>query len=105
MEKKGVFDLKMKTKLLSSFQHVVVETIIKTVLEAKNKLGINRVVCGGGVIANNYLRQRLEQEKAKGMELFVSPRQFSGDNAAMVAGLGFYLYNIKKTKKSIRSRI
>ncbi|MCQ9205172.1 MAG: tRNA (adenosine(37)-N6)-threonylcarbamoyltransferase complex transferase subunit TsaD [Omnitrophica bacterium] len=93
MEKKGTFGLKVRQRLVSSFQYAALETIIAIVLDAKNKLKIKSVVCGGGVIANEYLRKRLKEEKSKGIDLFIAPKEYSGDNAAMVAGLGFYLYN------------
>ncbi|MFH1519801.1 MAG: tRNA (adenosine(37)-N6)-threonylcarbamoyltransferase complex transferase subunit TsaD [Candidatus Omnitrophota bacterium] len=93
LEKKGIFDSKMKKKLMSSFQYAVIETIIKTILEAKDKLKIKRIVCGGGVVANKYLRRRLKQEEKQGIEVLMAPLEYTGDNAAIVAGLGFYLYN------------
>lgn len=101
MEKKGIFDLTMKIKLISSFQFAVLETIINTILDAVEKSKINKVVCGGGVIANRYLRRRLKEEERGGIKFFISPREYAGDNAAMAAGLGFYLHN----KKNIESNI
>ena len=100
MEKKGIFDLKMKKKLISSFQYTVIETVIRTVLEAKDKLKIKWIVCGGGVTANKYLRRRFRGEENRGMKVFLPSLEYSGDNAAMVAGLGFYLYN-KRRKREV----
>ena len=99
MEKQGSFNRTMKIRLVSSFQHVVVKTLTDTIIEAANKLNASRVVCGGGVIANKYLRQCLKKRACNGLRFFVSPTEFAADNAAMVAGLGFYLYN-KRGKKS-----
>ena len=99
MEKKGIFDFKMKKRLVSSFQYVALETIIRTILEAKDKLRMKKIVCGGGVIANKYLRERLKAQEKGRTKVFLAPFEYSGDNAAIVAGLGFYLYN-KKGKKS-----
>ena len=93
LEKKGVFNLEIKKKLISSFQYSALETVIETIFEARDRLKMRTVVCGGGVIANSYLRQRLRDEASKGLKLYISPREYCGDNAAMVAGLGFYLYN------------
>lgn len=102
MEKKGIFDLDTKIKLISSFQYVVFETIVKTVLAATKKFKIKRVVYGGGVIANSYLRKYLKnEEKKERVKFFIAPRIYAGDNAAIVAGLGFYLYNKKKVKSSL----
>ena len=59
------------------------------------------MVCGGGVVANKYLRERLKEEKTRGFSLYISPFGYCSDNAAIVAGLGFYLYNKKGRKSSI----
>jgi len=101
MEKLGCFDSKAKLKLISSFQYSSLETLISTIQEAVNKSGIKRVVCGGGVIANKYLRQRLSQQEGKKMRFLISPIGYAGDNAAIVAGLGFYLYNKKGRRSDI----
>ena len=101
MEKKGTFDSKMKKRLVSSFQYTAMETIIRTILEAKDKLKIKKIVCGGGVIANKYLRRRLKEEEKGGLKVFLPPFEYSSDNAAMVAGLGFYLYNKRGKNSSI----
>ena len=101
IEKKGLFNSEMKRKLVSSFQYAALETIIATILEAKDKLRIRRIVCGGGVVANKYLRKRLKNEERGGIKVFLAPFEYSGDNAAIVAGLGFYLYNIKGKKSAI----
>ena len=92
LEKNKPIDKKTKISLLSSFQHVVVETVIDTILDAAAREGLRRVVCGGGVFANRYLRSRL-QAKASHVRLFLPPLEYTTDNAAIVAGLGFYLYN------------
>lgn len=93
LEKKGEFNLKVCQRLLSSFQYCALETIIKLVIDVSDKLKIKRIACGGGVIANKYLRRRLKEEEKCGREFFIAPKEYTGDNAAMVAGLGFYLYN------------
>lgn len=100
MEKIGALDRKMKVKLVSSFQYAALEAVITVVLEAARQLGINTVVCGGGVTANNYLRARLSRP-GPCLKFLLSPREYAGDNAAIVAGLGFYLYNRKGIKSNM----
>ncbi len=99
MEQRGIFSSRIRTKLASSFQFTVLEAVIAVILEAAEKFKINRIVCGGGVVANRYFRQRIKEENRKGKEFFIASREYAGDNAAIVAGLGFYLYN----KKGVRS--
>ncbi|UCD14803.1 MAG: tRNA (adenosine(37)-N6)-threonylcarbamoyltransferase complex transferase subunit TsaD [Candidatus Omnitrophota bacterium] len=102
LQKKRILDKETKVKLVSSFQHSVVQTMVKTIIDAAQKHKIKRIVCGGGVIANKLLRQTLKQAQARtNCECFLSPLAYCGDNAAIVAGLGFYLYNKRGVRRSI----
>jgi len=101
LEKKGLFNSEMRKKLVSSFQYVALETIISTILEARDKFRMKRIVCGGGVVANKYLRKRLREEEKRETKVFLAPLEYSGDNAAIVAGLGFYLYNTRGKKSTV----
>ena len=75
----------------------MVTALVQSTIEAAKKSKVQHIVCGGGVTANSRLRQvfkeKCTQEK---IGLFLPPRQYATDNAAMVAGLTFYLYNNKK---------
>ncbi|MBD3263666.1 MAG: tRNA (adenosine(37)-N6)-threonylcarbamoyltransferase complex transferase subunit TsaD [Candidatus Omnitrophica bacterium] len=94
MEERSELTAGIKKRLLSSFQYTALEKVIQTVLEAVDRTGIKRVACGGGVVANKYLRKRFGEKREKA-DFLLSPLEYTGDNAAMVAGLGFYLYNKK----------
>ncbi|MCM8786816.1 MAG: tRNA (adenosine(37)-N6)-threonylcarbamoyltransferase complex transferase subunit TsaD [Candidatus Omnitrophica bacterium] len=96
LEKKHLLDKKTKIKLISSFQETVVCTLVNTIKEAASRYGVLKIVCGGGVFANSYLRKSL---RIKNKMVLLSPIEYATDNAATVAGLGFYLYN----NKGIRS--
>lgn len=93
LEKKGVLDKKTKIKIVSAFQESVVNTLVSVVDDAVKEFRLLTVVCGGGVVANSYLRKRLEKQAQGKYRLLIAPREYSGDNAAIVAGLGFHLYN------------
>jgi N6-L-threonylcarbamoyladenine synthase len=99
LEKEKKIDGVTKIKLISSFQEVVFDTLISVILEATEKYKTKRVVCGGGVMANRHLRKKIGQIKE--IDFIITPLEFATDNASMVAGLGFYLYN----KKGIKSEI
>ena len=99
MEKQGRLSKDTRLKLLSSFQGTVVEAIVNTVVDAAQELKIKKVVCGGGVIANSYLRKRLAETKE--IKALISPFEYVADNAAIVAGLGFYLYNKNRVKSPL----
>jgi len=70
----------------SSFQEAVFETIIYKAERAMKQTGINRLVIGGGVAANLYLRKkfRLLVKKYAGTVYFPSMKTLTGDNAAMI---------------------
>ncbi|MCF7872639.1 MAG: tRNA (adenosine(37)-N6)-threonylcarbamoyltransferase complex transferase subunit TsaD [Candidatus Omnitrophica bacterium] len=100
--KNGKLNLDLKKKLLSSFQFSLVEIIVKTIVEASKAKKIKRVSCGGGVIANSFLRDRLKQEQKKeSINFLIPPLEYTQDNGAMVAGLGFYLYNKTRATSSL----
>ncbi|MEI8349459.1 MAG: tRNA (adenosine(37)-N6)-threonylcarbamoyltransferase complex transferase subunit TsaD [Candidatus Omnitrophota bacterium] len=95
-EKKGLWNRVTKIKLISSFQNAAVSAIVDAITEAVHTCGIKKVVCGGGVVANSYLRSMLRLHEKAGVRFLLSPMPYTSDNAAVVAGLGFYLYNTKK---------
>jgi N6-L-threonylcarbamoyladenine synthase len=101
LEKSQGLSTNTKVGLVSSFQYAVVEVLVATILEACLKYGLKNVVCGGGVVANSYLRQRLKESQSKKINFLISPLELTCDNAAIVAGLGFYLYNKKGLKSNI----
>jgi len=96
LEKKGLWNKKTRIKLVSSFQHAAISALVEAILEAVRISGIKKVVCGGGVAANSYLRSMLHAQQKRGVRFLLSPLPYTSDNAAIVAGLGFYLYNTKK---------
>jgi N6-L-threonylcarbamoyladenine synthase len=82
-----------RRKVLSSFQYAIVEEVIKKLTKAVEEFKISRVVCGGGVVANSYLRSRLDEAASEfSLDMVTAERAYCGDNAAMVAGLGEYLF-------------
>lgn len=75
-----------RADLAASFQEAVVEVLVEKCRQALRQLGRRTLCIGGGVAANGAFRARLEQMAAKeGIELFLSPREYCTDNAAMAA--------------------
>jgi len=79
------FTLRVK-ELSSSFQEAVFDTLIKKTEKAIKQTKINRLVIGGGVIANMRLRKLFRDliKKYQGEVLFPSYKYLTGDNAAMI---------------------
>ena len=68
-------------------------------LSIKNNL--NRIVLGGGVSANSYLKKRLDKESKKNnWEVFIPELEYTTDNAAMIGIVGHLKY-----KESIESSL
>ncbi|MDR2467982.1 MAG: tRNA (adenosine(37)-N6)-threonylcarbamoyltransferase complex transferase subunit TsaD [Spirochaetaceae bacterium] len=73
--------------LAASFQKAAIDVLIRALLNAVQDTGITTIVTGGGVAANSYLRSCLAAQQNVSC-IFPAP-ELCGDNAAMVAGLGF----------------
>jgi N6-L-threonylcarbamoyladenine synthase len=75
--------------LCASFQHRVVEVLVKKTISAARREGVASVVVGGGVAANRGLREALTRAtKAHDINLFFPPLCACTDNAAMIAFAG-----------------
>jgi N6-L-threonylcarbamoyladenine synthase len=80
--------------LAAAFQEAVVEVLAVKTAEAARQREARAVLLAGGVAANTRLRQRLQREVAarcgKGIAVRFPPLEYCTDNAAMVAGAGYY---------------
>ena len=77
----------------ASFQVAALEQVIDKIRTAVKLTGVRRVVVGGGVAANSYLRRRLKELEANmGLEVRVSPKALCGDNALMLAPVVYAQY-------------
>ena len=85
--------IKEKRDIAASFQETVFDSlVVKSFLACKLKK-TNRLVFGGGVIANSRLREKFKAAGAeKGIDCYFPSKTLCMDNAAMVAGLGYQLY-------------
>jgi N6-L-threonylcarbamoyladenine synthase len=82
-----------KADIAASFQEAVINTLIKKSLLACQIKKVKRLVIGGGVAANNRLRERFCREAAqKDIKCYFPSQELCLDNAAMVAGLGYQLF-------------
>jgi N6-L-threonylcarbamoyladenine synthase len=85
--------------IAASFQETVIDTLIKKSLLACELKNSGQLVIGGGVVANNALREKFSRSlKSSGVRCFFPEKNLCMDNAAMVAGFGYQLY--KKGKRS-----
>ena len=89
-----------KADLAASFQEAVAETLFLKSQLAIAQNGLDKLVIGGGVASNKYIRKRLI-EGLKGNKIFFPPINRCTDNGAMVAVTGHY----RLSKKNISSDI
>ena len=70
----------------ASFQAAVVDALVARVDAAFSRGSFRAVALSGGVAANSYLQQRMRAWAERcGVHLFIPPRSYCTDNAAMIA--------------------
>jgi N6-L-threonylcarbamoyladenine synthase len=74
--------------IAASFQKTAVEILLRALLNAAEDTGLTTIVAGGGVAANSHLRSSLAQQKH--LRCIFPPLDLCGDNAAMIAGIGYH---------------
>jgi len=85
--------IKLKKDLAASFQESVLNVLVKKSLLACKQKNVRNLLIGGGVAANDCLRQKfLTSAKAAGIKCFFPEIKLCMDNAAMIAGFGGCLY-------------
>ncbi len=84
---------RQRADIAASFQAAVVEVLVEKAILACKQQNLRRLIVGGGVAANSYLRKQLaERSEQEGIELIIAPLKLCTDNAAMVAGLAYHKY-------------
>lgn len=82
-----------KADVAASFQRAAIDPIVKRTVECASERGIDTVTAGGGVIANDYLRESLQRACGKvGLKLVLPTKRYCTDNAAMIAAEGLNQY-------------
>lgn len=77
----------------ASIQYTIVGILMDKLKLAVKETGINRIAIGGGVSANSGIRDALKQAESQyGWETFVPAFEFTTDNAAMIAIVGYLKY-------------
>ncbi|WP_295161066.1 tRNA (adenosine(37)-N6)-threonylcarbamoyltransferase complex transferase subunit TsaD [uncultured Brachyspira sp.] len=75
--------------IAAAFQISAIEPLYIKTLKYIEKSGIKRVTLSGGVACNSYLRERFGN--SKDFECFLPDIKYTTDNAAMTAGLAYYM--------------
>ena len=92
-----------KQELSAEFEDSVSEVLTKKTKKAIKKYKAKSLIIGGGVSANNRLRKDfLNLAKQEGFEVFLPNKQYTGDNALMIAVAGYFNFKNKTYKKNIK---
>ncbi len=84
-----------RENLASSFQKVVIDTLIKKTKKALCETKCKNLIVAGGVSANQGLRSAvLELGKELDVKVSIPPLAYCTDNGAMVASAGYYAYKL-----------
>ena len=92
--------IEIKQKIALEFENSVTEILLKKTQKAIEKYNAKTLILGGGVIANNYIRQSFQQfsPSSTELEILMPETEFSTDNAVMI-GIAGYLQYLKLKEK------
>lgn len=80
--------------LSASFQATICDILADRVFKVIDRNEYKKLAVAGGVSANSGIRAILELEcKKRGVELYIPPLCYCGDNAAMVGAQAYYEYH------------
>jgi N6-L-threonylcarbamoyladenine synthase len=82
--------------LAAGTQAAIVDVLVKKTMRAAKENVVKSILLSGGVAANQNLRETFQSEIEKrnvGVTLFVPPKNFCTDNAAMIAAAAYFNYN------------
>ncbi|QDT12378.1 tRNA (adenosine(37)-N6)-threonylcarbamoyltransferase complex transferase subunit TsaD [Planctomycetes bacterium K23_9] len=75
-----------KADVCASFEAAVVDVLVGKSAKAIKQFDCNRLIVGGGVAANGYLREQLaDSARSSGFDIIIAPMDLCTDNAIMGA--------------------
>lgn len=89
-----------KKDVAASFQRAALSDIIKKALLAAQSFDCKAIYCGGGVTQSQTFRTLFESSP---YPLFFPPKGLCADNGAMIAGLGYHLYQDKTSEEFVNA--
>jgi len=82
---------KFVRSLAWEIEQAVVDVLSVKTMKAVKKFSVKTVILGGGVVANQKLRERMEEETdCSRVKLFLPPKNLCTDNGAMIAAAGYF---------------
>lgn len=91
---------KNKSDLCASLQATIIDILLSKLKLAIRQTGVRHVAIGGGVSANSGVREAVEKLcVSMNVTPWIPPREFTTDNAAMVAIAGYFKFLDKEYGK------
>ncbi|MBN2739162.1 MAG: tRNA (adenosine(37)-N6)-threonylcarbamoyltransferase complex transferase subunit TsaD [Spirochaetales bacterium] len=87
---------KSRANIAASFQRAAIDIIANKAIKAARDKGVKKIVAGGGVSANSYLRRKMADQKD--IQAIFPSLKLCTDNGAMIAGLSYH--HLKKGRQS-----
>ena len=79
---------KSPENIAAAFRKAAIDIILSRLFKAVEDTGCRRIVAGGGVAANSYLRRALGERSD--LEVIFPSLSLCTDNGAMIAGIGYH---------------
>lgn len=80
--------------LSAAVQQTISTVLTEHAIQAALDLGYDTIAVAGGVSANSGVRSRMQEACSKrGLRCFLPPKELCGDNGAMIACAGSYLFD------------
>ncbi len=94
-QKSEVRSEQLLADLSASIQQAIVDVLVAKTIKAAQKYKVKSILLGGGVAANDLLRQQLEVRSQQLVVKFFAPaKNLCTDNAAMIASAAFFNYKL-----------
>lgn len=81
-----------KADAAAAFQEAALGDVVTKSLTAAAAFDCRALLCGGGVSANQRLKELFDAHNTQRLPLFFPPLRLATDNAAMIAALGFQTF-------------
>lgn len=81
-----------KSDVAASFTQTAIDGLVDRLKQVVKDGSYDTVAVAGGVGANSYLRGRMQTFEQKGLRVCMPALPLCGDNAAMIASRGYYMY-------------
>ncbi len=81
-----------KADVACSFTKSAIDGLVDRLWQELGKTNLKTVAIAGGVSANSYLRSRVQEFEQKGIRVCMPQLSLCGDNAAMIASRGYFMF-------------